>query len=98
MHDNEKGLTFIFPSRINVWNMSDRILKHPLVAFRDANELSQEQAAAMVGISQAHWSRLENGMVFADPPLAKRIAELTGIDKDRLLNFGDNEQVSNAAK
>jgi transcriptional regulator with XRE-family HTH domain len=66
--------------------------KHPLRAFRDANGLlSQEAAAALVGISQAMWSLLETGRKFASPRVARRIERLTGVSADSLMDFGDNE-------
>lgn len=72
--------------------------KHPLVAFREANgNLSQAQAAELVGITQAQWSRLESGG-FASPKIAKRIADLTGVDKNLLLNFDDNDSGLNAVE
>ena len=64
--------------------------RHPLWVFREAHKLSQAQAAEMVGITQAMWSGLERGERYASPPVAARIARLTGIDKDRLIDFGDN--------
>lgn len=71
--------------------------KH-LVAFREANgNLSQEDAGKLVGITQAHWSRLENGKAYADPKLAQKIAGVTGAPMASLLNLGDNETSSNAA-
>lgn len=66
--------------------------KHPLLAFRHANNnMSQSEAAALVGITQEMWSRLERGTAYASPKVAKRIAELTGVALESLLNFGDNE-------
>lgn len=69
--------------------------KHPLVAFREANgkagrPMSQEEAAALVGITQSQWSRLESGEKVG-PKIAKLVADLTGIDRDLLVNWGDNE-------
>lgn len=64
--------------------------KHPLLAFREANGLTQDQAAELVGITQAMWSLLEARKVYASPAVAKRIAELTGIDRDSLLNWSDD--------
>ena len=65
--------------------------KHPLVAFREANALSQAAAAEMVGITQAQWSRLEHGLTHARPRIARRIANLTGVSVESLLNFTDND-------
>lgn len=73
--------------------------KHPLVAFREANGgLSQSEAAALVGITQSHWSRLENGLAFVKPRVAKRISELTGVSMSSLMNFGDNDTGRNAVE
>ena len=73
--------------------------KHPLVAFREANgNLSQAEAARMVGITQAQWSRLETGRSHARPSVARKISELTGVSLESLLNFTDNEPVLNAGK
>lgn len=66
--------------------------KHPLLAFREANgHLSQAEAAAQVGITQAHWSRLEAGKSHCRPRVAKRIAALTGVSLECLLGLSDNE-------
>lgn len=66
--------------------------KHPLKAFREANgQMSQEDAAALVGISQGMWSLLETGMKHASPRVARRIAQLTGVSEESLMDFGDNE-------
>ena len=71
--------------------------KHPLVAFREANDhMTQAQAASLVGITQAHWSRLEAGLSHARPKIAQRIAKLTGVALESLLNLVDNDSVPNA--
>lgn len=71
--------------------------KHPLVAFREANRLSQSDAAALVGVTQGLWSRLETGDVFAGARVARRISKLTGVSIDRLMDFeDDNEPVADA--
>lgn len=70
----------------------EHTLKHPLRAFRDANgHLSQEAAAAIVGISQAMWSLLESGKKHASPRVAKRIERLIGVPADSLMDLDDNE-------
>lgn len=69
-----------------------KALKHPLEAFRDGNgQMSQAEAAAMVGITQEMWSRLERGTAYASPAVARRISDLTGIALEKLLNFGDKD-------
>lgn len=76
-----------------------RIRKHPLVAFRQANEnMTQSAAAALVGITQAHWSRLETGRAHARPRIARRIANLTGVALESLLDFTDNDSDGFAGK
>jgi transcriptional regulator with XRE-family HTH domain len=75
-----------------------RLHKRPLVAFREANGLSQEAAADLVGITQAHWSRIETGKRHAAPRVARKIARVTGVALESLLNFSDNETVSHAGK
>lgn len=60
-------------------------------AWRDWEQLSQEDAARLFDITQAHWSRLENGEVGASPKLAKKISKRTGVPMERLLNFGDDD-------
>lgn len=65
--------------------------KHPLAAFRKTKGLTQVQAAALVGISQPQWSNLEHDLVYASPKIAKRIATLTGVPMERLLNLTDND-------
>jgi len=76
-----------------------RTRKHPLVAFREANDaMSQAEAAALVGITQAQWSRLENGRAHARPVIAQRIAQLTGMAMESLLNLTDNESVCSTGR
>ena len=60
-----------------------------LLAFREARRLSQVQAAALVGISQAQWSRLESGLSGARPRIARHISKITGVPLETLLNFGE---------
>jgi len=80
-----------------------RLARRPfatLLAFREAQKppLSQEDAAKLVGITQAHWSRLENGLVGASPRLARRIAEKTGVPAETLLDWGEDESSAYAAR
>lgn len=76
-----------------------RVRKHPLVAFRQANDnMSQTEAASLVGITQAHWSRLETGRAHARPRVARRIANLTGVALESLLDFTDNDPGGFAGK
>ena len=47
--------------------------------YRTAEQISQAEAAARVGITQAEWSRFENGTRRPQPDLAERIAKVTGV-------------------
>lgn len=67
------------------------VVKHPLLAFREANNLNQAQAAEMVGVTQEMWSLLERRKAFASPTVAKRISEKTGVSFEVLLNFSKRE-------
>lgn len=62
-----------------------------LLKFREDRELSQADAAALVGIDQSHWCRLENGETFAGPKLAKKLSELTGVSLETLLGIADDD-------
>lgn len=64
---------------------------HPLKTFRDAKTWTQLRLAAFLGIDQSVVSRIESGEAFCSPKLAKHISRLTGIDRDRLMNFGESE-------
>lgn len=74
------------------------LTEHPLVEYRRRKKLSQVEAAARVGVTQAFWSRLENGEAFASIPLARHIAKITKVDWLRLVNLGDDEKVAHAGK
>jgi transcriptional regulator with XRE-family HTH domain len=65
-----------------------------LLAFREAKRLSQAEAAALVGITQGMWSRLETGRDGARPAVARRISDITGVPLERLLNFGTADDES----
>lgn len=62
-----------------------------LLKFREDHTLSQDDAAFLVGITQAHWSRLENGLVGASPRLARQIGDLIGVPAETLVNWGDDD-------
>lgn len=47
--------------------MSSSPLPHRLVAFRERNGLTQEEAAGMLGVSRRYLSDLENGTKDIDP-------------------------------
>lgn len=67
-----------------------------LVTFRASRAINQTEAGALVGITQSQWSLLENGRAFASPRVANRIAKLTGVTLESLLNLGDNDSVADA--
>jgi len=48
--------------------------------WREAQRLSQAQAAEVFGISQGLWWKYETRRMFPRGKLAKRIADTTGID------------------
>jgi DNA-binding XRE family transcriptional regulator len=56
-----------------------------LKAWRVARGINQRTAAQALGMSQAHYSRLERETHFAKPTLAKRLSVLTGLDLEVLL-------------
>lgn len=56
-----------------------------LSAWRDAERLSQEQAAKEIGVTQSFYSRLENGHMFPSRHLAKRITDTTGVPLETVL-------------
>jgi transcriptional regulator with XRE-family HTH domain len=47
--------------------------------WREAQRLSQREAAEVVGMDVNMYSRLERGVYFAKGPLAKRIYQITGV-------------------
>jgi len=56
-----------------------------LATWRAAMGLSQEQAATILNMSQAFYSRLERRTVTARGPRAKRITEQTGVPLEVLV-------------
>lgn len=58
-----------------------------LAAWREAKRLTQREAAAHVGITQAYWSMLENGHAAPRPELAKKLADETGVALETLLGI-----------
>jgi transcriptional regulator with XRE-family HTH domain len=56
-----------------------------LKAWRKANLLSQVDAAKRLGVTQAHWCRLENHERLPSRLLAKRLARATGLTMRQLL-------------
>ena len=59
---------------------------HPsLKRWRELERLNQEQAAQQLGISQAHYSRIERGVQFPRRQLAKVISDTTGVPFETVL-------------
>lgn len=56
-----------------------------LAKWRDAERLTQEQAAQLLGVSQNYYSRLERSLQFPNRLLAKQIAERTGVALEHVL-------------
>jgi transcriptional regulator with XRE-family HTH domain len=56
-----------------------------LKAWRDDMELSQAEAAEMLGLSQKSYSRFERGQRFARGPIAKRLVKRTGVPLEVLV-------------
>lgn len=56
-----------------------------LATWRKAMGISQEQAANLLSMSQAFYSRLERRTVAARGPRAKRITEQTGVPLEVLV-------------
>ena len=61
---------------------------------------SQKEFAQVIGISQNHYSNIENGVRRPSPEVAKRSAEVLGFGSewDRLLEIGEraNKKPANA--
>jgi len=50
-----------------------------LKQYRKENQLVQEEMAAIIGVTQGTYSRIENGIDVPSFDLAKRISQITGI-------------------
>lgn len=61
---------------------------------------SQKEFAQVIGISQNHYSNIENGLRRPSPEVAKRIADVLGFGSEwyRLLEIGEraNKKPANA--
>ena len=55
------------------------LIRTPLARWRRTKQLTQIQASAVLGMSQAHYSRLECGRLYPGRETAKRIAARTGL-------------------
>lgn len=58
-----------------------------LKAWRDEEGLTQEQAAEILGVSQGHYSKLEQRQLFAGKKLGKRISERARIPLENVLGI-----------
>lgn len=58
-----------------------------LRAFRLARDLSQRECGEMVGKSQITWSRWERQVRYPSPPIAKKLAKITGVALATLLGL-----------
>ena len=65
-------------------------LKISLKAARVNAGLTQEQAADRIGIARQTLVNYETGKTFPDIKTLRRIADVYGIDKDRISFFADN--------
>lgn len=57
----------------------------PMKEARKRKGMTQIELANAVGASQAHISKLENGTEQVSPDLAKRLAEVLGLDVVKIL-------------
>jgi len=64
--------------------MPARRFYRSLTEFRHALDLSQADAARLVGITQSQWSRVESGTTPPSLALAQRLADKTGVPLERL--------------
>jgi len=58
---------------------------HPLRAFREAQKLTQVDAAKKFRVSQSEWSRLERGIGRPNPKLTKKLIAETGASLEVLM-------------
>ncbi len=58
-----------------------------LKAWRDANQLTQREAARILGISQPSYCRLETGQYYPPRDLVKQIVEVANIPLELLFNL-----------
>lgn len=58
-----------------------------ILAWRDALDLSQKDAAKVLGISQSHLCNIEKGVRLAGRRLAKRISATANVPLETLLEF-----------
>ena len=58
--------------------------KHPLKSWREAKGLSQNEAAAKIGVTKQCWQLWESGRRTPDGPHVRSLAKLTGVDPNTL--------------
>lgn len=70
-------------------------MNYYLESRREALNLSQIELASKAGISQNHYSNIENGLRKPSLPTAQRIARALGCTIDELFGSGDTEEKRN---
>lgn len=55
-----------------------------LKEIRIAKTLKQQQVASLAGISRSHYTKIEDGVRTPSLPIAKRVADVLGINIDTL--------------
>lgn len=61
-------------------------MKHTLKSLRSIKNLTQKQAASLVGVSVDTWANYEKGKTFPDVPIIVRIEQVFGVSYDDI-NF-----------
>lgn len=75
-------------SAVVMWrDVAEQDVRQILRVFRAERHLTQGAAGRLVGISASHWSYLEAGRRKASPWLAKRLAKVTGLPFELLLQL-----------
>lgn len=64
--------------------------KFTLKTARDKANLTQKEAAKLIGISQDTLSNYERGIYFPDIPVLKRIEKVYGVSYDQLIFLLDD--------
>lgn len=63
--------------------------------YRKQNKVSQAELAQTLGCSTPNISHFERGVTLPRPPIAKRLAKITGFDLGMLLALIERERVEN---
>lgn len=76
------------PMSTTAHNTTERVRPMPsLKVWREAKKLTQDEAAKILGIGQAYYSKLEQGKQHPRPALLKQITERTGVPIEELLGI-----------